>query len=155
MLEAIPTNLFSYNFRLQQGNELVGEVDVSMFREKAQVELQDGSYTLRREGLWSGDYLLEKDDRVIARAAKIGLFQPSFEIELPNNRSVLLRRLSMWNRRFGLFEGEKQIGSVYPAGVFTRRSNIDLPGEWPLIDRVFVFWLAFLIWKRQNAAAAS
>jgi hypothetical protein len=152
MLEAIPTNLFSYNFRLQQGGELVGEVDVSMLRDKAQVELQEGTYTLRREGLWSGDYLLEKDDTVIARATRTGVFQPSFEVALPNSRPVMLRRLSMWNRPFGLFEGEKQIGSVYPAGMFTRRSNIDLPGDWPLINRIFVFWLVFLIWKRQSAA---
>ena len=32
---------------------------------------------------------------------------------------------------------------------------VDLPGDWPLPLRVFVFWLAFIIWKRQNAAAAS
>ena len=153
MLEAIPTDLFSYNFRLQQQNELVGEVEVSMFREKARVELQEGSYTLRREGLWSGDFLLEKDDRVIARATKTGVFSCSFDVELPN-RNVTLRKMSIWNRRFGLFDGDKQIGSVYPVGIFTRRSNIDLPGDWPLVNRIFVFWLAFIIWKRQNSAAA-
>ena len=153
MLEAIPTDWFSSNLRLQQQNELVGEVDVSVFRDKARVELQEGSYTLRREGFCRGDFLLEKDDRVIARATKTGVFQCRFEVELPN-RVVTLRKLSVWNRRFGLFEGDKQIGSVYPAGKFRRRSQIDLPADWPLVNRIFVFWLAFLMWKRQNSAAA-
>jgi hypothetical protein len=153
VLEAVPTDLFSYNFRLQQQNELVGEVDVSMFRDKARVELQDGSYTLRRERLWSGDYLLEKDDTVIARATKTGVFSCSFDVELPN-RTLTLRKLSIWNRRLGVFDCGKQIGSVYPTGTFMRRSNIDLPADWPLIDRIFVFWLAFIVWKRQNSAAA-
>ena len=153
LLEAIPTDLFSSKFRLQQKNELVGEVDVSMFREKARVELQEGTYTLRREGFCRGDFLLEKDDRVIARAAKTGFFQCSFDVELPN-RVLTLRKLSIWNRRFGLFDGDRQIGSVYPAGMFTRRSHIDLPADWPLVNRIFVFWLAFIMWKRQNAAAS-
>jgi hypothetical protein len=56
---------------------------------------------------------------------------------------------------FDLFDGEKQIGSIYPLGIFTRRSNIDLPDDWPLAIRVFLFWLAFIIWKRQHQAAAS
>ena len=144
---------FLIQLSLQQQNKLVGEVDVSLFRDKARVELQEGSYTLRREGLWSGDFLLEKDDRVIAHATKTGVFSCSFDVEFPN-RTLTLRKLSILNRRFGLFDGEKQIGSVYPTGIFTRRSNIDLPANWPLIDRVFVFWLAFIIWKRQNSAAA-
>ena len=70
MLEAIPTSLFSKNIRLQQQNELVGEVDVSVWREKARLELQEGTYELRREGFCSGDFLLEQDGKVIARATK-------------------------------------------------------------------------------------
>lgn len=154
MLEAIPTNWFSSNIRIQQKNELVGEVDVSPWREKARLELQEGTYDLRREGFCSGDFLLEQEGKVLARATKSGVFQCNFEVDLPT-RHVTLRKLSMWNRRFGLFDGDRQIGSVYPQGVFTKRSSIDLPGDWPLANRVFVFWLAFLIWKRQNAAAAS
>ena len=154
MLEAIPTNWFSSSIRIQQQNELVGEVQVSPWREKARLELQEGTYDLHREGFWSGDFLLEQDGKVLARATKSGVFQCNFEVDLPT-RHVTLRKLSMWNRRFGLFDGEKQIGSVYPQGVFTKRSSIDLPADWPLSNRVFVFWLAFVIWKRESAAAAS
>lgn len=154
MLEAIPKNIFSTNFRLQQQNKLLGEVDTSIWREKARIELEDGTYELYREGAFSGDFILEHDGKVVARASKPSAFQNNFEVELPNRRLVL-RKLSAFNRRFGLFDGEKQIGSIYPLGVFTRRTNIDLPGDWPLPIRIFLFWLAFVIWKRQSQAAAS
>jgi len=153
MLEAVPTNIFSTNFRLQQQNQLLGEIETSIWREKAQLELQDGTYQLYREALYSGDFMLEHNGKVVARASKPSALQNRFEVELPN-RKLVLRKLSLWNRRFGLFEGEKQVGGIYPLGIFTRRSNIDLPPEWALAQRIFLFWLAFLIWKRQSQAAS-
>jgi hypothetical protein len=103
MLEAVPTNVFSTNFRLQQQNQLLGEVDTSIWREKGQLELEDGTYQLYREGPFSGDFILEHNGKLVARA---------------------------------------------------RRSNIDLPADWPLPIRIFLFWLAFLMWKRQSQAAS-
>jgi hypothetical protein len=154
MLEAVPTNIFCRTFRVQQDDRLVGEVSTSIWRDKAQLELEDGTYDLFRERKFSGDFLLEHNGDLIASATKPSVFHNRFEVELPN-RNLVLRKLSPLNRRFGLFDGEKQVGSIYPVGLFTRRSKIDLPAEWPLPVRVFLFWLVFLIWKRQNAAAAS
>ena len=154
MLEAIPTNIFSTNFRLQQQSELLGEVAASIWREKATLELQDGTYQLYREGTFSGDFVLEHNGKLIARAAKPSALQNRFEVEVAG-RLLELRKLTIWNRRFGLFDGEKQIGTIYPTNIFTRRSNIDLPDEWPLATRAFLFWLAFIMWKRQSQAAAS
>jgi hypothetical protein len=154
MLEAIPANLFSTNFRLQQQNKLLGEVDTSVWRERGRLELEEATYELYRERKFSGDFLLERNGKVVARATKPSAFQYRFDVLLPN-RTLTLRKLSIWSRRFGVFEGEKQIGSIYPVGIFTRRSNIDLPNDWPLATRAFVFWLVFLMWRRQNQAAAS
>jgi hypothetical protein len=153
MLEAIPTNIFASNFRLQQNDNLLGEVEASIWRDRAVLEIGEGTYRLYREGQFSGDFVLEHNGNVVARARKPSLFRNRFEVELPN-QLLELRKLGPLSRRFGLFDGERQLGSVYPLGIFTRRSNIDLPSDWPLPIRVFVFWLAFIIWKRQNAAAS-
>jgi hypothetical protein len=150
MLEAVPKNIFAINFYLQQQNELLGEVDSSLLREKAQLQLKDGTYLLYREGHFSGDFVLERDGTVIARASKPSALYNTFEVELPDRRLVL-RKLSAWSRPFGLFDGEKQIGSIYPLGVFTYRTNIDLPADWPLPMRAFLFWLVCIIWKRQQS----
>ena len=154
MLEAVPNNFFANNFRLEEGGQLLGEVGASLWRDKATLEVQDGTYEFYREGQFIGDFVLEHNGNILARASKPSAFKNRFEVELPN-RHLVLRKLGPLSRRFGLFEGETQVGSVYPLGIFTRRSNIDLPGDWPLPLRVFVFWLVFIIWKRQNAAAAS
>jgi hypothetical protein len=153
MLEATPKSIFSYNFHLQQQNQLLGEVDTSLWREKGRLELEDGTYLLYREGHFSDDFVLEHDGTIVARASKPSALYNTFEVELPD-RQLVLRKLSAWNRRFGVFDGEKQVGSIYPLGVFTRRTNVDLPGDWPLPVRGFLFWLALIIWKRQNQAAS-
>jgi hypothetical protein len=154
MLEAVPSNIFSSTFRLEEEGRLLGEVNASLWRDKARLEIQDGTYEFFREGQFGGDFVLEHNGNILARASKPSAFKNRFEVELPN-RHLILRKTAALSRNFALFDGEKQVGGVYPLGIFTRRSNIDLPGDWPLPLRVFVFWLAFIIWKRQNAAAAS
>jgi len=152
MLEATPTNFFSTTFLLQDAGRIVGEIDASLFSQKAQLELADGGYDLYREGL-IGDFVLALNGKVIARAAKPSLFENRFEVTVPGH-TLELRKANLFSRRFNVFEAGKQIGGVYPLGLFTRRSNIELPSGWPLSTRIFIFWLAFLIWKKQNAAAS-
>ena len=156
MLEAIPSNFFATNFQLQQDNQLLGEVDTGFWGEKARLELEDGTYELYREGMFSGDFVLERNGEVVARAAKPSVLQNRFEVQLPDRRLVLRKPSAWsWSRRFVLSDGEKQIGSIDPVGFFTRRTIIDLPDNWSLPIRVFLFWLAVIIWKRQSYAAAS
>ncbi len=50
MLEAIPTGIFSNRFLLQQEEQLLGEFDPSIWRDKARLEVEDGTYELYREG---------------------------------------------------------------------------------------------------------
>lgn len=153
MLEAIPTDLLSSNFRLEQENKLVGELDPSMWRCKATLELEEGTYTLYREKFLGGDYLLERNGNVVARATKLSVFRDKFAVQV-GNRTIELKKLRWTSRRFGLFEGDSQIGTIYPRGMFTRRANIDLQGEWSLASRIFMFWLVFLAWKRESQAAS-
>jgi len=153
MLEAVPKSIFSTNFRLQEQNLLLGEVDTSIWSEKAQLELEDGTYGLYRESLFSGDFILEHNGKVVARASKPSALKARFDVELLN-RHIVLSKVSIWNRRFAVFDGENQIGSIYPLGLFTRRANIDLPAAWPLPIRIFLFWLVFLIWKRERQTSA-
>jgi hypothetical protein len=81
------------------------------------------------------------------------VFENRFEVTVPGH-TLELRKANLFSRRFNVLESGKQIGGIYPLGLFTRRSNIELPSGWPLSTRIFLFWLAFLIWKKQNAAAS-
>ena len=153
MLEAIPTSVLSSNFRLEQESKLVGELDPSIWRCKATLELEDGTYTLYRESAFGGDYLMERNGNIVARAVKISMLRDKFAVQV-GTRSLELKKISWKSRNFGLFDGDRQIGIIAPQGFFSKRSNIDLPQEWPLASRVFMFWLALLMWKRDSAAAS-
>ena len=153
MLEAIPTNFVASNFRLEQDSQLVGELDPSMWRCKATLELEEGTYNLYREKVFGGDYLLEHNGNVIARAEKVSVFRDKFAVQI-GARVLEFKKLRWTTRKFGLFDGKQQVGGIYPRGIFTKRTSIDLPQEWPLANRVFMFWLALLMWKRDSQAAS-
>ena len=153
MLAAIPTDFFSTNFRLEQENELVGELDPSIWRSKATLELHEGTYDLYREKTLGGDYLLARNGNVVARAEKLSVFRDRFAVHF-DNQVIELKKLRWTSRKFALFDGGRQIGTISPCGLFTKRADIDLPREWPLANRIFMFWLVFLMWKRESQASS-
>jgi hypothetical protein len=154
MLEASVSGILPLTFQLRHQNQLLGELTISIWRGKGQLELQEGTYHLYREGWVTGDFLLELNGKVVARASKPSALRNRFEIELPNRRLVL-RKPSSYNRRIIVLDGEKEIGSIYPLGAFTRRTGIDLPDDLPLPIRVFFFWIVFSVWKRPNQIEVS
>ena len=152
MIVAVPKGWFSSDYRLQQPHGTVTEIDVSGWREKAEFEVHGGQYRLSREGLASGAFVLESDGKMLARAVKPSAFRARFQVQF-GGRTFELRR-GGWSSNFGLFDGATQVGSIRRAGMFTRRAIIELPHDWPLAAQVFVFWLALVIWNRDQAAAA-
>lgn len=152
MIEAVPRGIFSNGFQLQQDGRVIAELNASSWREKADVQIDGETFRLYREGMMSGAFLLEWNGDTLARAIKPSVFSDRFELEV-GRRSFTLRKESMWSRRFGLFEGEQQVGRVAPSGMFTRRVLVELPADWPSSVQTFVFWLALLMWNRENAGS--
>jgi hypothetical protein len=89
----------------------------------------------------------------VARAIKPSSFRDKLAVQF-GSRSIELKKLRWTSRKFGLFDGDTQVGTIYPRGMFTKRTHIDLPSEWPLAERVFMFWLVFVMWKRDSQAAS-
>ena len=102
----------------------------------------------------SGDFVIARDGLVLATATKPSAFRSSFTISW-NGREYTLRKESIFSRGFALLDGEQQIGSVAPNSWWTRDAAVDLPNTWPLPIRVFVIWLALIIWKRDANAGGS
>ena len=154
-MEAIATGIFNLKFRLVgQNQRLLGELETSFLTSNGQLELEENTYRLYREGRFSGDFLLELEGQIIARAVKPSVLQNRFEIETADRRFVL-RKPSSINRKLIVVDGQREIGSIYPLGVFTRRTHVDLPDDWPVPIQVFLFWIVFNVWKRANAAEVS
>jgi hypothetical protein len=151
-MEAIATGIFNLKFRLVgQNQQLLGELATSFLTSNGELELEDGTYQLYREQWMSGDFLLELDGKVVARAVKPSAFRNRFEIET-GDRRLIMEKPSSINRRLIVLDGGREVGSIYPLGVFTRSTHVDLPDDWPVSIRAFLFWLVFNVWKRANSA---
>ena len=152
MIEAVPTGLFRSDFELHKHRRPVAKLDVSMWREKAEVEIEGERYTFRREGTFSGPFLLERGGEQLARAVKPSAFRREFEI-LVRGRTFTLRKMSPWRREFGLYVHEQRVGGVTPCAWYTRRSVLRLPDDWSAAMQAFVFWLALIIWRRDESSS--
>lgn len=147
MLVAVRPLFSVTRFQFREDGKVVGELERSLWRETAELDLDDGRYSFYRDQIVGGDYVIEGKGQILARAMKPKWWRAYFDVEL-FKRSVKLRRPSILMRRFGVFEGGRRVGTIHPAWL-SGRARIDLPPEWALLDRVFLFWLCSLMWKRQ------
>ena len=153
MLKAVPKSWWSWDFAVLDGAQPIADIHLSRWGDKGRLTVQGSAYEVHREG-WFGAFVLEKGGAVLARAEKVSAFHRSFAIEHEGLRYTL-RAASVFGRSFLLVHGPRAIGSVSPAGMFTRRTLVDLPEELPLPLRVFIIWLALILWRRASNAATA
>ncbi|MEN6428998.1 MAG: hypothetical protein ABFE13_26925 [Phycisphaerales bacterium] len=152
-IRAAPKHLFSWGFDLELDETSRITLDMAWLREGGRFTWSGTDYRLSREGPWTGDFLLTADDQVLARATKDSVFFRSFTIRL-DGRELLFRAAAWLFRRFELIEGDSVIGEVVPDHFLTRACTVEFPDDLSVPVQVFLFWLAALMWRRQNNAAA-
>lgn len=150
MLRAIPKRWFSWDFTITEEAQPVAEIDV---RERGVLVVEGMPYQVYREGLVSGAFILESAGSVLARAVKPSAFRRSFTIEYADREYTFCARSAL-GRAFLLLDGFREIGSLTPEGILTRRTKVDLPHHLPLPVRVFMIWLAIILWKRDSESSS-
>ena len=154
-LRAEPKSVFSWGFSLFMGDVPVATMDMAWLREGGAFVWQETEFTLTREHLWSGDFLLQTGGQILARATKPSPLLRRFDIHL-GERTLRLEAVSAFTRRFRLVESDTVVGTVEPDHPFARRCTVDFPGDLIVPVDVFLFWLVALMWRRAaNASAAS
>jgi hypothetical protein len=153
MLEAHQEMWFSNRFRLLLHGEVVGELRVSTLRARADLEIDGERYRFQRAGLVRGAFLMEREGRRLARAEKPSMFRSRFTVWL-GGRSYQLQKVAVGKRSFVLLEDGTERGRLHRRGFFKRRMRLDLPVAWPLAAQAFIFWLALVVWTREDAAIA-
>ena len=154
MLHATPRGLFTWGFTIRHSGDTIADIDPSWLGERAEITVEGHTYSAYRESLLAGKFVLQSEERTLARARKTSVFVLAFDIDLAG-RPMELKAASMWRREFGLFEGGVQVGRIGPAGWFGRRAVIDLPPDIPLPAQLFLLWLVLVLWRRAAAAEAA
>lgn len=151
MLELKPKSIFSNSFQFPARNGSTIEIAVSQWRDRANFKLDGVNYSLYREGEFRGDFILRRGTVEYARAKKRGLLRDTFDMDLAG-KPFTLKKKSIVGRHFFILDGERQVGAIFRKGMWSRRTYVDLPRDWPLAIQLYVFWLALVIWIREEAA---
>lgn len=151
MLRALPKSVFSWDFRVVQGDREVGVIEHATFRERAVFQVKDVAFPMRREGLL-GDFVLLFGEDVLARASKPSALGRRFVLAF-EGRTFDLAPEHAFARRFVLREGEAVLGRIAPEGAFTRKTRVDLPEALPLPVQAFALWLVLLMWRRAQQSS--
>ena len=153
-LIASPKRWSSWDFIVTAGSSPVAQIESAWWAEKGVLTIEGVPYRVYREGMMSGDFIIESAGSVLARAEKPSAMRRAFTIR-HDGRSYTLRAKATFGRTFLLLAGDREVGSLSPQGLFTRRAAVNLPEELPLPLRMFVLWLAIVLWKRDAGAAAA
>ena len=159
VLRAVPKGYFSYGFDVfDRSGTRVATAELANWRENANLDVGERRYLARHE-TWAKEFFLEGEDgQPVAVAEKPSGWKETFLLELLEHGGARyeLRKESAWKSSFVLSrEGVDPVGSIEQKSFFGRETVAHLPEELPIEVRVFVFWLATLMRKRNDAAAAS
>ncbi len=152
MLQLTPQGWFGWNFDVLHDGNKIAEIKTSILPEGGSFSIDGASYRIWREGMFSGEFLLDRDGQTVARAQKPSAFRSLFEIT-HLDRSYTLKKESLLSRSFVLLEGDVAVGSIRSEGRLSRKATVSLPEAMPAPVQLFVIWLVILLWKRESDAA--
>ena len=151
MLQIVPTHWYSWDLRVMDESHPVADIAMSSWCEKGALTISGTTYRVHREGLMSGDFVLEHAGGVLARAEKPSVFRREFVIRHAG-REYTLRPESAFRRAFVFLDGSRRVGFLAPKSAFTRKAAASLPHDLPLPVRMFVVWLTMISWRRQQSS---
>ena len=154
MLRLEPTRWFSWAFTVDDDGRPLGTLDISVWRERGDLVVAGRTFNIIRDGFVSGGFRLESGGTIVATANRVSVFRRGFDVTF-SGRTLRLRPRSAWGRALVLHEGEREVGDIRPRTMWSRRATAALPDTLPVQVRLFVLWLAMLIWKRDDDAAAT
>lgn len=147
MLEAIPLNWFSSDFLLKDQEETIANIDISLWREKGVITIDNEEYRVNREGILSSAFILWCDNEIFARAEKPSALSRQIVIEHGELKSTLSPR-HVLSRNFVLIGEKGIVGNLSPKSLLSRRMKINFSDTLPIQIKMFVIWLTIILWRR-------
>ncbi len=153
MLTAKPTGLLSENFVVSRDGVQLCEFDQAGGRDRAEFVV-DGERYIAKNELLGGDFLLENQSQLIARADKRALrrvFDVRIDPGSSAERSYELKvgGLIAKGGRYTLEENGRKVGELVKTP-FLRSAQANLPQDVPLPVQVFLLWIGLMMWRRER-----
>lgn len=149
IIRCIPMGIFSWAFRLE-GEGHSASLRLDSFVEQGVIVADDIEFEVKKHGVLSGRWTLERAGQQVASAQKCDPFTRTFDIQTPGG-SLVLRAESAFLRDFRLEHSGELLATISPDHLFTRRATIEtLANDLDLPTICFSFWLAALTWRRRR-----
>lgn len=147
-LIARPAGIFTPDYEIFSGEDLLTRIKVSRFRRRGSFTLNSVDYSILWES-FMGDYVLMDGDHERCRAEPTGYFSRHHIIHL-KLKTLELRRQSLLCRGFYLIDDEKMIGSVEAESFLGASWIVDFPQKIDLPIQLFMIWIVCLLRRRQK-----
>ena len=146
-------------FRVTRDGSPFGHMEFRALAEAGAIVMGDRRLTIRREGTMSGAWLLEEDTpgvgaQVVASAEKPSAWRNGIILRMPGRPELRLKRASAWKPVFELAEADRRLGAIRRTSVWRRRVQAELPDDVPPPLQLFALWMAMLLYRRDDSAAA-
>lgn len=151
-LRAIPRGLFTWNFQLLKGQDVVGATHYTVFGESGNVTVGNRKLHIERQGPASGTWCLtDSDGQELAVARKPSIFTRQIEMRWGEGATLQMEGEHAFTRRMKVMTTDgARVGSIVPDSIFSRKATLDFPDEVPLQVVLFALWLAALMWRRAS-----
>ena len=149
MLKIIPEKWYSKNYRIINDDLPIGCLNMAVLNNTATITIKGEEYKAVKAGLFSHIFYLNKNERIIANAAKASLFSRTMHIDFDQSQFEL-KPQSIFSRTFQINQGEQIVGTIYQTRVFSRTITIDLPASIQSEQQVFMAWLVIILLNQRN-----
>ncbi|MFU8860966.1 MAG: hypothetical protein ACNA8K_11150 [Cyclonatronaceae bacterium] len=104
--------------------------------------------------LFKGRYTLNSGNGIIAEAEKKSVWTGKYNIRYMDVRFELIPE-SIFRSGYNILYNGIEIGSVRKKSVWNYSAVMKIPASFDTVFGIFLFWVIFVTWKQNNAAAAA
>jgi hypothetical protein len=145
--------IFSTKLQIDFGGSTV-ELKTSAFKDFAEFRLDEEIYTMQKTSLFSSHYNLHKDGLPLADAIKPSVWSGKYIVRF-RSAEFYLQPKGIIKQYYRIFYKKSEIGTIKKQSIWNYDTIFHLPESFDPALGIFLFWLAYINWKKNNAAAAS
>lgn len=148
-----PVNLRGTEYDVFCDSQLVARFKKPTFtlKDKCSLVMSEKEYYFYREGILSGDWILEEIHDGKVAVAKKSFFVDDFEIQSCNGTFQLKSKKFSLTDRFVIYENESHMGTINKLSLFSRKLQCTAFDTVPIEIILFMMYLAMIIIDRRSA----